>query len=364
MDIIPGRAAGPVAEWLSRHSGIQVVVRDRATAYAQAASYAVPEAIQVADRFHLVRNVADAFREVVDGKRWVAPTIPAEPVAETCTKKPEHERPTKRELARLASAQRLQHRYEDVPDRFRHGESIRAISRATGLSRATVRKYLRGTQPQQRAPRPPVPGKITPFADYMQLRWKAGCHNAAQLFREIGALGYDGSPSQVRAFVQPWRALAGTSVVRRASWKDVRWAILCPPERRNPIQQELAAESLDINPELREAHDLFQRFRAILRERRPENLPRWIEQASVSSFPSFRRLAKTFTADLKAVMAGVEHEWSTGKVEGQITRVKLLKRIGYGRSSFDLLRARILAAPCGRGTCPASVLARALRVEA
>ena len=100
-----------------------------------------------------------------------------------------------------------------------------------------------------------------------------------------------------------------------------------------------------------------------LRERRPENLPRWIEQAC-ESFPSFRRLAKTFTADLKAVMAGVEHEWSTGKVEGQITRVKLLKRIGYGRSSFDLLRARILAAPCGRGTCPASVLARALRVEA
>lgn len=361
IDIIPGRAAGPVAEWLSRHSGIQVVARDRATAYAQAVSHAAPDAMQVADRFHLVRNVGDAFREVVDGRRWVVPVIPAVSVAEVRATSPERERPTKHELARLASAQRLQDRCETVRGRFRNGESIRAISRATGLSRPTVRKYLRDIAVLQRAPRPPVPGKVTPFADYMRRRWEAGCHNATQLFREISALGYDGSRSQVKAFVQPWRAPVSTAVMRHAAWKDVRWAILCPPERRNLVQQELAAESLDINPDLRAAHDLLQQFRAILRERRAENLSRWIEQASASAFPSFKRLAKTFSADFGAVMAGVEHEWSTGGVEGQITRVKLLKRIGYGRSGFDLLRARILAAPCGRRTCRAFSLGSVFR---
>lgn len=142
--------------------------------------------------------------------------------------------------------------------RFRNGKSIRAISRATGQYWPTVRKYLRDTQVQQRAPRLPVPGKVTPFADYMQLRWEAGCHSAAQRFREISALGYDGSRSQVKAFVQRWRTLVGTAVIRRAAWKEARWAILCSPERRKLVQQELDAQSLDINPNLREAHDLFQ----------------------------------------------------------------------------------------------------------
>lgn len=92
---------------------------------------------------------------------------------------------------------------------------------------------------------------------------------------------------------------------------------------------------------------MVQWFRTILRNRRSEDLEQWIEQASTSQFPSFRCLAKTFTADLDAVHAGVESVWSTGKVEGQITRVKLMKRIGHGRAGLDLLRAHMLAPTWG-----------------
>ncbi len=92
---------------------------------------------------------------------------------------------------------------------------------------------------------------------------------------------------------------------------------------------------------------MVQWFRAILSNGRSQDLEQRIEQASTSQFPSFRRLAKTFTADLAAVHAGVESVWSTGKVEGQMTRVKLIKRIGYGRAGLDLLRARMLAPTWG-----------------
>ena len=128
---------------------------------------------------------------------------------------------------------------------FHEGKSIRAISGATGLCRVTVRKYLQHAEVPRRAPRPQAPGKISPFIGYLKERWEAGCHNASQLFKEIRALGCDGSSRLlVKAFVQLWRTQVDTRVapVSRPAWKDVRWAALCPPERRDRCQQELAAE--------------------------------------------------------------------------------------------------------------------------
>jgi hypothetical protein len=178
VDILAGRTAEPVAQWISQHPGVEIVARDRATAYAQAVSSTAPGAIQVADRFHLVRNVNDAFREVIDGRCWVIPGIAVDTVPEPCAKKPEC--PTRSELARLVAATRLEDRYEEVWRLFHEGKSIRAISRATGLCRVTVRKYLQHTEVPRRAPRPQVPGKITPFIGYLKQRWEAGCHNASR----------------------------------------------------------------------------------------------------------------------------------------------------------------------------------------
>ncbi len=171
----------------------------------------------------------DAFREVIDGRRWVILGIAVATVPEPCTKKPEC--PTRSELARLVAATRFEDRYEEVWRLFHEGKSIRAINRATGLCRVTVRKYLQHTEVPRRAPRPQVPGEITPFIGYLKQRWEAGCYNASQLFREIRALGCDGSRSLVKAFVQPWRIQVDTRValVRRPAWKNVRWAVLCPP---------------------------------------------------------------------------------------------------------------------------------------
>lgn len=147
---------------------------------------------------------------------------------------------------------------------------------------------------------------------------------------------------------------AGGSL-RRPTWKDVRWAVLCPLEHRRRGQEELAKMFLALHPDLREAHDLVQRFRAMLRDHAVDDLEGWIEQARLSRFHSFKRLARTFAADLAAIRAAIELPWSTGRVEGHITRVKLIKQIGYGRAGLALLRARVLgiqSAPAeGSDTC-------------
>ena len=148
--------------------------------------------------------------------------------------------------------------------------------------------------------------------------------------------------------MQPWRTQVDTRVapVSRPAWKDVRWTVLCPPERRGaasrnwPLSVWMPTLSWSVPTTWSSG---FARFSV----RRSEDLEQWIEQASTSQFPSFRRLAKTFTADLGAVHAGVESVWSTGKVDGQITKVKPIERIGYGRARLDLLRARMLAPTWG-----------------
>lgn len=210
VDMLWGRTAGPVRQWLQRHPEIQVVVRDRATGYADAVEAALPEAVQVADRFHLVRNVADALREVLDGQKWTLPTgsleMPEQPTqaAETRTAaKPP--RTNRRQALKEATAKRRRERYEEIHRRHRQGESLRSIAQNMGLARGTVRKYVRAEEVPPYPARRPRSRKIDPFLAYLRERWQAGCRNARQLYDELVVRGYDGGASSVRHVVSQWR---------------------------------------------------------------------------------------------------------------------------------------------------------------
>ena len=353
VDILFGRNAQVVCDWLKTHPGVEIVARDRATAYAEAVREAAPKAIQVADRFHLVRNVSDAFQEVVDGRAWILPQTPVAadqpvhfPLQDSASKpKP----PTKAERARQAAAERLHRRYEEVRQLYANGESIRAISRTTGLARQTVAKYIRSPHVPQRAPRPRVWRNIDPYIPYLAERWQSGCRNSRKLYEEIRERGYSGSYASVRYELSHWRRNdRATSEPRTGrserpyAWKDVRWALLCPPERRTNTQHQIVEQVLKVNPELALAHALLQRFRQMLREHQVGELDHWLADAVDSGLSPFVRLAKTFSADKAAILAAIELPWSTGPVEGIITRIKFMKRLGYGRASLALLRARVL----------------------
>ncbi len=348
VDIVWSRNAEPVRQWLEEHPEIEIVARDRATSYADAVNTALPHAIQVADRFHLVRNVMDALKEVVDSRRWTLPQ-PAAMAEHHPSSDPQASKraPVSRQQARKeAVAQRQRERYEEIHRRYRQGESLRSIARTMGLDRRTVRKYLRAREVPAYAPRAPRQRKIDPFLSYLRQRWEAGCHNARRLYEELVTLGYDGALSTLRQVISSWRAGSGqpSDPVPPAplQWRDVRRLVLSMPERLCAKQKEHLALLLDLNPPLKLAHTLAQWFRHLLRERRGDELARWLEAAASSNLPAFRRLAKTMSEDVAAIRAGIELPWSTGPVEGHIHRVKLLKRLGYGRASLGLLRARVI----------------------
>ncbi len=210
VDILTGRSKQDVLEWLKNRSGIVIAARDRAASYADALSTGAPGAIQAAGRFHLVKNVGDALKEVVDRQSWALPE-PAPLPDSACEAESAHEpdptlakRVTRVQQKRAAAAERLERRHAVVWRLHASGMAQREIQRVTGLARGTIRKHLGAADAPKRAERRRVPSIVDPFANYLNERWQSGCHNVQGLLAEIVKQGYTGSGSNLRSYLAPW----------------------------------------------------------------------------------------------------------------------------------------------------------------
>jgi transposase len=338
--VLEGRTAEPLIEWLRDHPGVTILARDRADAYALAGRQAAPAARQVADRFHLVRNVSHALKELLHAHQWrrATSTTPEEgpPVVVASTASPvaapgKVQQPTPRKRAV----------WEAVQQRRGFGQSFRQIARALGLDRRTVRKYLAADQPPVYPARRPRPTQLTPHIEYLAERWAQGCHNARRLYHEIVPRGYRGSASMVRLVVRPWRTRpeARPPIVTPAQLARL---LLQPAGHLTEADRSTLENVLQANPLLAQGYQLKARFQTLLDERDVSAFEPWLQEAETSTLPSFQSLARSFRQDADAIIAALTTPWSTGQCEGQICRVKLIKRLGYGRAKLDLLRQRIL----------------------
>lgn len=363
VDLLEGRDAETLANWLKEHSGVEVISRDRAGAYAEGAASGAPDAIQVADRFHLLQNASEALDGMLRGRPLdVREESPEEADEEVQLEDERVAEPTPPEPLLSASkryqAERRASRiakWEKVRDLHQSGSGIRQIARELGMSRQTVRRLIATPIPPRNKPRPPRPGGLSsptlqPYVSYLQDRWQQGCTNVAQLFREIQEKGYPGSRSLLSQSVKPWRGPKKPKLPkkeRRRAQKmtkrlSMRWICLKPPERLKADERVLLERLLAQEEALALGHDLLQRFRQLLKDRDLVALERWLCEAADSDIPSFMALANGIKADWAAVEAAFRLPWSNGLLEGHVNRVKLIKRQGYGRARFDLLRLRVL----------------------
>ena len=228
IDLLPDRTVATVAAWLVQHPEIAVISRDRAGAYADAARQGAPQATQVADRFHLDKNVTEALeRYLLRHDRCLRqaaqtpPTVPEPlpvPLTQAGDDVPEPEgagaapgtevvpAPTTRN-GRLAQERqaRRQARYDEVRALHAQGHSLRAIAATTGLAKGTVHKYVRAGSCPACPPRGRRRTQLTPFLGYLRERWDSGCHNAMHLWRELRAAGFAGGRSSVKDLLHTWR---------------------------------------------------------------------------------------------------------------------------------------------------------------
>lgn len=346
IDLLPDRSADSTAAWLRAHPGIEIVSRDRASLYAEAATRATPNAVQVADRWHLLRNLSEALvsalaphhRAIDQAARAVftkaIPTLSeSAPPAETLTRAQQIKQ--QRQNRRFT-------RYESVMQLVHKGLSQQEISRTLGVDRRTVRRWTRARGfPERKQVR--RKNAIDQHRSYLDRRWKEGCHNAAQLWREMRDLGFCGTSSSVRQWILKYygRKIRSTRQAvppspPRISARQVVWHILKPNESNENYLKEL----FRLSPEISACADAAREFFRIVRTRDLSAWPKWRHLASQSPLASF---ANHLCRDEAAVRAALQYHWSNGPVEGNVHRLKLIKRSMYGPASFDLLRARVLS---------------------
>jgi transposase len=325
------------------------VSRDRCGLYAEGASLGAPQAQQVADRFHLILNLSATMERVLEERSRELILPPAEQVPSTpepppriC--EPDSDSKSAYSQSDLRRKRRLD-QYNEVVALFEAGHSQAAISRMLGLGRKTIRRWLRRGEFPERKPAHRPPPKVTEFADYLRQRWTEGCHNASRLYREIRQKGYQGKRSMVARFVADWRGAGPsqrTQSPEKIAPKHAAILVTRAADQMTSEQQMLLDRIMNQCPDVYDLRNIALAFRSALKAENAEPLLDWIHKAKHCEFGAVVRFAYGLQKDISAVTAAVELKWSTGQVEGQINRLKMIKRQMYGRAGFPLLRARVL----------------------
>jgi transposase len=351
-DLLPERSAESLTLWLEKHPGVEVIARDRGGLYAEGASQGAPSAIQVADRFHLIVNLSCAMERVLEerSRELVLPATapPAQPDSPVPPVK-DSPRPSTQETQQLQRRQRRLDRYQQVIDLHEKGYSQKAIGSELNIQRKTVRRWLRTGQFPERKRPSGRRQKLADFDDYLRQRWDEGCHNATRLLHEIRDRGYKGCRSMVAKFVAGWRHTGRPSgklnAPERIAPKHAAILAARAPDQMTGEQQTLLDRLTCVCPDLIRLRDLALRFRDALKGQEGEILQKWINEVKQCEFGPLVRFGYGLQKDLSAVTAAVETQWSSGQVEGQVNRLKAIKRQMYGRAGFNLLRARVLSYP-------------------
>jgi transposase len=352
LDLLPDREAGSVAAWLRRHPGIEVVARDRAEVYGEGACQGAPAATQVADRWHLLCNLSGALQAVVGEHhaaiRAAAAAVQGPRLTTALADKAASRPLTAAQKRSMAKHEPRQARHAEMVRLRAAGASIAALARAFGMERKTVRRWLRGDGPPLWT-KPPQPTVLDPHLPYLERRWSEGCRNAAALARELTGLGAEVHPRVVRAWATRRRRMGADALDVGVKSATISWKPPSVTRTARLLQQDvtgLAAEDrafvehlLARAPKLAQAVALAKRLAGLLRRHSDERLDGWLDEAQHSALARF---ADGLRQDITAVRGAIETPWSTSPVEGQIGRVKMIKRQMYGRASFELLRQRVL----------------------
>ncbi|MFC4592560.1 ISL3 family transposase [Sphaerisporangium corydalis] len=354
IDMLPERSSDALATWLRQRPGVQVICRDRAGCYADGATRGAPQATQVADRWHMWRNLGDAVERTItkhrNHLRDLTPALrPADMPSPASTSEPlpakaDHIEPRAGRLAK-----RTRHRHTLVHRLIAQGHDLRTIARELGLARNTVRRFARAGSPEELLVNDGTgkrPRAMEEFAVHLRQRWEQGCTNAEQLYQEIKAMGYLGKGTTVRQYLRPWRAQATVNLPHPPS-PTVRqatiWFLRNPDDLDTDERQHLRALTAACPP-LAAVRDHVRAFADMMMNLRGGHLEQWMNRVQADDLPQLHSFVTGLRRDLDAARAGLTLPHSSGKVEGHVNRVKMLKRQMYGRANPDLLRKRVLLA--------------------
>ena len=354
IDVLPDRSVETVTAWFQHHPDIELISRDRASEYALAASKGAPQAVQVADRWHVLKNLREALEillthHLTTYQKKKTQAMTTEPGSGIPEKQPI--RSSQQAHIQQIHREERQAKYEQVLALLKQGMTHRAIADQVGIGLTTIQNWLlAGTFPE-RKPREQA-SQLDPYRSYVEKRWSEGYHNLMGIYRELQAQGYRGSYENVRAqFVNTsprHRSKQAAKSPHTRVFPAKRLAaflFLRRPEDLTVEEQESVSKLRQLDPEIDQAYLFVQQFLQMMRTRTGEKLDAWLLAVGSSSLVDLHAFVNSISTDKAAVQAGLTREESNGPTEGHITRLKLIKRSMYGRAKFDLLRIRVLSLP-------------------
>ncbi|WP_224995226.1 ISL3 family transposase [Cesiribacter sp. SM1] len=341
IDLLPDREGKTLEAWLLAHPGIAIVSRDRSSVYAHAITRACPDAVQVADRWHLLKNLGENTTQFLDRQRSL--------IRETAQEVFEQAKPeAAAELPEKATGVRVEKRYalyEKVKQLQSEHYSIKAIARHLGISRNTVKKYfLLETFVPKCHPRLT---NLLAHEAYLRQRWQEGQQCAKTLLQEIKERGYNGSYTILAGFLSNYPkkgdafSLPPARKVENYSTRSLSIAFCKTEQEWEGKQKPFLTKLLEKSSLLKQLWELNLEFKSMMAQKKGDNLQAWCEKA-VQHAP-FKSFVQGIRQDFDAVYQAMSSSWSNGQTEGQVNRLKNIKRQMYGRASFGLLRLRVLA---------------------
>ena len=367
IDLLPDRTAMTVAKWLQQHPTIHVISRDRSREFARGIQQGAPQARQVVDRFHVLKNLVELLptilarlfaelRHDVPPPRENVPTQTAFPQDKTPMTSWKPTLSAQAEARRKARQQERNVRFAQVKHLQEQGLTTVAISQQMQMSSRTVRRWL--TQFRLDTHRRKRGSEFDQYADYVLGRWHEGCTNRMQLWREIRAQGYMGSYRSAARFLPPVSPADASPVIRRSpdfsttvtssylkryTLTQLQWFLVKYPEALSVTEQDYVEQVCRAHPLIYRVREMIHQFRRMVHERPgAEALAGWIAACQTSQVKELVHFAKGLQKEWEPVAAGFTAAASNGQTEGQVNKLKVMKRQMYGRAGFVLLRQRVL----------------------
>lgn len=357
IDLLPDRESGTLAEWLRKHPEIKTVSRDRYGPYALGVKTGAPDASQVADRFHLLMNLGEATKRIFQSK--------GKELREIFTLYNDPKRETSMAVEVEQQAQRLlettepnistanisvdrQHKFDKVKELHGNGVAIKQIARTTKLARGTVRKYILMEHLGKRQSRNST--NLEAFIDFL-LQEQNRSKTYRELHKTIMQMGFNGKYTQFCSKMnevyntQSFPRLKPSCPVPVKTWSPTRLSLMLymePEQLKGNDDKDFLELLFEKLPQIKKMEQLVKGFKHLFVAKEDGLLKKWIEEA-LKSECGLKNFAKNLLKDYEAVNNAVITTISNGQVEGQVNRIKNIKRKMYGRAGFQLLRKMVLA---------------------
>jgi len=348
VDMIETRECKEVADWLKTFPNIEVVSRDGSPLYAKAIKDAHPQALQVNDRFHLLKGLTEAVRLCINSFLPTRVVIPSDKApADYWQRAPRKDADLPQRLHDATTKKRTA-TVNRVRELAAQGLTIQQIRKLTGHAYSTVKKYIDPDfTPEWKEYGVNYPSKLKPYCDRIDelivLR---------KTFREIREaimeMGYRGSESAIRMYATRKRRhnqlrmseyTQNTEIIER---KYIMRLLYNPMEKTSGITEEQLNKVIELNPQLLTIYGLVNDFRSLVASKDADALESWMQSARAIESPDIESYINGLSRDIVAVKNAIMYSYNNGPAEGNINKIKRIKHSMYGRASFSTLRTKVL----------------------